>query len=248
MSDPNVWQSSSNWRSGPSNNTSARPAQAKRSSGSWRNDNSETKPVQRQPVTRWAERPRPQDINVHRPERQQDEPDAGKAISEGRRIYLGNLLYRAKPEDIEELLATNGLSPCEKIHISIDAFSGRNPGYCFIEFADRDAAATAMVTLDEKLLLGRPVKSRPCQPKGERRRGGREPDGSDDPGASRWGDWGSKRDADAQDAGIEATDAPQDRDRIAREGRQLYVGGLPRMLDQAMNNEEMRDIFKDFEV
>ena len=34
----------------------------------------------------------------------------------------------------------------------------------------------------------------------------------------------------------------------ASEGKQLYVGGLPRMLDQAMNEEEIRSIFKGYEV
>lgn len=246
MSDSSVWQTSSNWRRGPSNDTPARPNHVARPSGSWRGGNAESKPAQRQPIKRWAERPRQEDLNLHRSERQKDEPETEQAIAEGRRIYLGNLLYRATPEDIEQLLATNELGPCEKIHMSVDSFNGRNPGYCFIEFVDRETAESAMTALEGKLLFDRPVKSRPCQPKGERRRDGREPGQSKDYGANRWGDWGRKGDADADGQGDRVDPAVQD--RIVKEGRQLYVGGLPRMLDQAMNDDEMREIFKGFEV
>lgn len=239
MSDSNVWEASSNWRTRSSNDAPTRP------SNTWRNSD-EGKSTQRQPMKRWADRSRPDDVNAHRPERQRDEPETEKAIAEGRRIYVGNLLYQATPKDIEELLAANGLDPCEKIHMSIDSFSSRNPGYCFIEFVDRETAENAMTVLEGKLLLDRPVKSRPCQPKGDRRRDVREPGTPGAPGdygANRWGDWGSKR----------GTNGPRDQimrdqDRITKESKQLYVGGLPRMLDQAMNDEEMRDIFKDFEV
>ena len=181
-------------------------------------------------------------MNVHRPERQQDDPDAEQAIADGRRIYLGNLLYRAQPADIEDLLADAGLADAEKkIHISLDPFSGRNPGYCFLEFADRATADAAMETLEGRPLFGRPVKSRPCLPKGERRRAGREPDQSDDPGSRRWGDFGSAANGD-DDAAGGAPIVREFGDRAVREGRQLYVGGLPRMLDQAENDLEMRDL------
>ena len=197
---------------------------------------------------RWAERSRAEDVNVHRPERQQDDPGAEQAIAEGRRIYLGNLLYRAQPGDIEGLLAEAGLGDVEKkIHVSLDPFSGRNPGYCFLEFGDRATADAAMDALEGRPLFGRPVKSRPCLPKGERRRVGRESDNSDDPGSRRWGDFGSAANGDGDTAGGVPL-AREYGDRAAKEGRQLYVGGLPRMLDQGENNVEIRDIFKDFEV
>lgn len=240
MSDSNVWEASSNWRTRSSND----PAPAR--SSAWRtggNGGGEGRPSQRQPMKKWAERSRAEDVNAHRPERQRDDPEAEQAIAEGRRIYVGNLLYQATPKDIEELLATNGLGPCEKIHMSIDSFSSRNPGYCFVEFVDRETAENAMTTLEGKLLLDRPVKSRPCQPKGDRRRDIREPGRPNDYGANRWGDWGSKRDASGR-----RDQTSQDQDRGKQEGRQLYIGGLPRMLDQAMNDEEMREVFKDFEV
>ncbi|RYP45951.1 hypothetical protein DL768_007770 [Monosporascus sp. mg162] len=255
MSESNTWRATSDWRSRSSNDSSAQSTVAGRPSGSWRNGDQGARPSQRQPDMRWAERPRPQDVTVHRPQAQKDEPDAEKAIAEGRRIYLGNLQYQATPEDIEGLLAANGLAPCEKIHISIDPFTGRNPGYCFLEFGDRETAETAMTTLEGKTLLDRPVKCRPCQPKGSRRRYDAGHEGSRDYGSGRWGDWRGARDADGQGS---RTSEPYSGDRphqprreadvAAREGRQLYVGGLPRMLDQAMNDEEIRDIFKDFEV
>lgn len=202
-----------------------------------------------------ATRSRPDDLRVHRPAPQRDEPEAAKAIAEGRRIYLGNLLYKTTPEDVEELLAANELTAHESVHISIDPLSGRNPGYCFIEFADRESAEAAMATLDGKLLFDRPVKCRPCQPKGEVRRPGREQLGQQRTTRfNRWGDWTGAKDANGAPPSDNLTgksgpyDALRHYEGARTEGRQLHIGGLPRMLDQAMNEEEMRSIFKDFQV
>jgi RNA recognition motif-containing protein len=89
---------------------------------------------------------------------QKDEDGAAKAIAEGRRIYIGNLRYQAKPDDIEDLLKANDLSQFNNIHISIDPFTGRNPSYCFVEFPDAESATKAMEILEGKELLGREGK------------------------------------------------------------------------------------------
>ncbi|KAG8407761.1 hypothetical protein J3459_018391 [Metarhizium acridum] len=73
------------------------------------------------------------------------------------RIYLGNLPYTAKPYDIEEGLGINGLSHMEKIHVSFDLVSGRNPGYCFVDFPDRDADDLALGSLSATI-GGRRIK------------------------------------------------------------------------------------------
>ncbi|KAI1637235.1 hypothetical protein F4809DRAFT_605189 [Biscogniauxia mediterranea] len=182
---------------------------------------------------------------------QGDEEASAKAISEGRRIYVGNLRYQAKPEDIEGLLKKNDLGHYTKIHISIDPFTGRNPSYCFVEFPDRESADRAMTTLEGKELLGREVKCRPCQPKGGHSRGRQFNEGM-----NRWGNWsGEDRRGERQGGGrhqrsSSPTGTPESFSRYRQDftGMRLCVAGLPRMTDQATNFEEISGLFKGFKV
>ncbi|KID85787.1 RNA recognition motif domain protein [Metarhizium guizhouense ARSEF 977] len=178
---------------------------------------------------------------------QQSQPDDLAA-----RIYLGNLPYTAKPYDIEELLAANGFDHFEKIHISIDPVSGRNPGYCFVDFPNRDTAGHALASLSATI-SGRPVKVGPCDPKKQRDRGGNH---EADSSSRRWGDWSTQ----SSDGGIAtgrfntkgAEQGPYwavdhfENMVESHEGRRLYVGGLGRMIDQAQHNREITELFSDF--
>ncbi|EPS45833.1 hypothetical protein H072_188 [Dactylellina haptotyla CBS 200.50] len=123
-------------------------------------------PPRRNPIISEAERPRPDDLKVHRPARQEDSPETAAAIAEGRRIYLGNLLYTTTPDNIETFLSSNGFPNFERIHISIDPFNERNPGYCFVEFKEKVIADEALEKLEGVPMFDRLVKCRPCQPKG----------------------------------------------------------------------------------
>jgi RNA recognition motif-containing protein len=215
---------------------------------------------QRNPIVSEAERSRPEDLKVHRPRQQEDSPETAAAITEGRRIYLGNLLYSTTPDDIELFLTNNGFPKFEKVHISIDPFTGRNPGYCFIEFAEKETADEAMEKLEGQQLFDRAVKCRPCQPKGNVRRAGQWPreegnNSSSNSSYNRWGNWDkSGSGTGASGNRLAGLNGPNDTmkhyqvSKAQEEGRQLYVGGLPRMLDQAENELEIRGIFKDFEV
>ena len=49
----------------------------------------------------------------------------------------------------------------ERIDISIDPFTGRNPSYCFVELETKEKSEQAMQQLDGRDFLGRPVKIRP---------------------------------------------------------------------------------------
>ncbi|KAJ5225726.1 hypothetical protein N7468_006951 [Penicillium chermesinum] len=49
-----------------------------------------------------------------------------QAISEGRRLYVGNMPYTAKLEDVEAVFVAAAF-PIERIDIAIDPFTGRNP-------------------------------------------------------------------------------------------------------------------------
>lgn len=85
------------------------------------------------------------------------------------------------------MLHEGGFGNFEKIHISVDPVSGRNPGYCFVDFPDKASADHALETLDVSI-GGRPLKVRPCEPKKPRAsaggvRWGREA-GAESPAAS----------------------------------------------------------------
>ncbi|KAK8022285.1 nucleic acid-binding protein [Apiospora rasikravindrae] len=251
------------------------PAGNWRDASSWRSPSASGNP----PSSTWRQRERNNPSNPtqggsrnnssrpnDRPARGgQDDSATAQAIAEGRRIYLGNLVYSAKPEDVEAMLEEHGCKgpDYKNTHISVDPFSGRNPGYCFVEFATKEAADAAMTGLEGMPLFDRPVKCRPCLPKGAPRRtdsDGNSPaaDGeryerrSDRPregGAnpSRWGNWGGSGERDGGRSSL-PTKTYYERSRAQEEGRQVYVGGLPRMLDQTENDVEMRELFNGFEV
>ncbi|KAF7887890.1 uncharacterized protein EAF01_011044 [Botrytis porri] len=243
---------SSNWRVRASANTSSesRPT-------NWSNQAPRDDHRQRQPIVSLAERSRAEDVKVHRPERQNEEsPETLQAIAEGRRVYLGNLLYTTTPDVINEFLTRNGIASVNNVHISIDPFTGRCPGYCFIEFAEKEVADKAMQTLEGLTISGRLVKCRPCRPKGNVRRGGPDQEtGSENTNSSynRWGNWDSRA-RDTQYDRLAGQSGPSDAlrhfqvSKAKGEGRQLYVGGLPRMLDQTENELEIRSIFEGFKI
>ncbi|KAI0156475.1 hypothetical protein GGR57DRAFT_463538 [Xylariaceae sp. FL1272] len=247
------WRDSSNWRTreaGSAPSTRAPRFNTGRYANpgnSWRDrekrntentespDGSGARPVE---ASDFVPKSRPYDrTRTNRPA-QRDDEGAAKAIEEGRRIYIGNLRYSAKPEDIETLLKANDLGHFNNIHISIDPFTGRNPSYCFVEFPDADSATKAMEILEGKDLLGREVKCRPCQPKGSGS-GGKPTDAP-----TRWGQW-EKADSDGQ-----GRQNPPSFDRYRQDFtvKRLYVGGLPRMHDQSTNFAEITELFKDFKL
>lgn len=141
------------------------------------------------------------------------------------------------------------------MHISVDEFTGRNPTYCFLEFEDADSASRATELLGGQMLLGRTTKCSPCQLRGGTLAGRRR----DESGAAfrRWGDYLSDGGhglgaADASGVSVgggrEGPQGPnqtlayyQSRGECVR--RRLYVGGLPRMHDQAMAYHEMVQFF-----
>lgn len=250
---------SSNWRVRGPTDTSSQPRESSSSSRRAEEDRSyrEERP-RRQPIVSFAERKRAEGVMVHRPERQhEDSPETLKAIEEGRRIYLGNLFYTTTPPDINAFLADNGVGSVTNVHISIDAFTGRCPGYCFVEFAEKGNADHAMETLQGLPMFGRPVKCGPCRPKGNVRCRGPSQASRDENTSSnsnRWGNWESSGTKDWKPKRLSEQGGPNDAmsyyqlSKAQEEGRQLYIGGLPRMLDQTENDLEIRTIFRGFAV
>ncbi|UKZ57274.1 hypothetical protein TrVGV298_011127 [Trichoderma virens] len=160
-------------------------------------------------------------------------------------IDLCNLHYVLKSQDIEEFLISNGFDDIENIHVSVDPVSARNPGYCFVDFAERATAERALTDLRASL-RGREVKVGPCEPRKKRNGDGRST-------FQRSGDWRSPSGDDGQQfQGEPREQRPRGgftrSDEVADEsqGKRLYVGGLAKNLDQEQNNQEMMDIFTGF--
>ncbi|KAF3761916.1 hypothetical protein M406DRAFT_222190, partial [Cryphonectria parasitica EP155] len=179
-----------------------------------------------------------------------------ESIREGRRIYLGNLLYRVQPQAVQEMLEASGFEGLfEAIHISMDAVSGRNPGYCFIDFKTREDANLALESLNGVTILDRPVKVGPCQPKTRARAHEYQPT------FQRWGDWvGSERrsspgDTSAASQGgkkreqgpYAALDHLKEVERADTPPR-VYVGGIGKMVNQEENDKEIRGYFEGFQI
>jgi RNA recognition motif-containing protein len=163
---------------------------------------------------------------------------------------VGNLPYEAKLDDIRSLFADIS-GQIQDITMSVDPMTGRNPSYCFVDFTTKEAAAQAIETFNSRVFMRRPLKIKPSikpVPRGSGRI-----DRNDDRVSSsfttasrgqnetpyvfnRW------RRLDAQ------IDTESLNNSATAEGRRLYVGGLPRFPNQAAQNREIRDLFRDFEV
>jgi len=187
-------------------------------------------------------------------------PQQSSALAEGRRVYVGNLLYSVTPTDMETILQSAGFD-YENIHISVDPVSGRNPGYCFVEFKTQEMAAAALETLNGVKVYDRPLKVGPCTPKSNAPRDPtRRP--AERPTFERWGDWRGSREQSATTppAGASAPDRASQQGPYGavqhlndmkaaqfQDGTRLYVGGLPKMIDQDHNDREIRELFEGFD-
>lgn len=181
--------------------------------------------------------------------------DADDKIAAGMRIYLGNLLYHVKPDEIDDMLAANGFrEDVDSVHISIDAVSGRNPGYCFIDFKNPESARSALETLAGNTIRGRPVKVGPCKPKGAER-AWKDPNYT--PTFQRWGDWRGERPRRDGRRSYESQQPQQGPYRALQHLRhvketgapaRVYFGGLGRMINQEEHDKEIRGYLEGFDM
>ncbi|PLB46126.1 RNA-binding domain-containing protein [Aspergillus steynii IBT 23096] len=180
-------------------------------------------------------------------------PHVPQAISEGRRLYVGNMPYTAKSEDVQALF-TAAEFPIERIDIAIDPFTGRNPSYCFVDLETKELAERAMVELDGHDMLGRPVKIKPGVVKSQSERSQQQQQQQQQPrtdgsprapktsspfGMDRW-----RRD----DSAPAPPAAPALQRTNSDPSRRLYVGGLPRVSDQETINSNITNFFKGFNI
>lgn len=164
-----------------------------------------------------------------------DEGKVDLAISEGRRIYVGNLPYEATVIDIGTLFKD---VPIQAINLSVDPMTGRNPSYCFVDFANPELAQQVIVDYNGRYLLHRQLKVKLGVKSGTS--SGRfdvrpkQKSEDDQPPFDRW----------------RRLENPEQLANASKEGRRLYVGGLPRFDGQEDTSNQIKELFlsKGFKV
>jgi RNA recognition motif-containing protein len=88
-------------------------------------------------------------------------------------IYIGNLPFNAKEDEIREVFA--GYGQVNSVTIIIDKMSGRSRGFGFVEMAEDAEAQNAIQGLNGKDFMGRGMvvnEARPREDRGDYRGGG----------------------------------------------------------------------------
>jgi RNA recognition motif-containing protein len=78
-------------------------------------------------------------------------------------IYVGNLNYRVRENDLRSLLEQYGT--VENVKVVKDRDTGRSKGFGFVEFAEDSDAQRAIEELDEKEFEGRNLVVKKALPK-----------------------------------------------------------------------------------
>jgi RNA recognition motif-containing protein len=78
-------------------------------------------------------------------------------------IYVGNLNYRVRENDLRSLLEQYGT--VENVKVVKDRDTGRSKGFGFVEFTEDDDAQRAIEELDEKEFEGRNLVVKKALPK-----------------------------------------------------------------------------------
>jgi RNA recognition motif-containing protein len=81
----------------------------------------------------------------------------------GRRLYVGNLPYKATDEDLMSLFSTVG--DVASARVMRDMATGRARGFGFVEMTTDEAAQKAIETLHQHQLDGRAIVVNEAQPK-----------------------------------------------------------------------------------
>ena len=104
----------------------------------------------------------------------------------GRRLYVGNLPYKATDEDLTTLFSTVG--DVASARVMRDMATGRARGFGFVEMTTDEAAAKAIEKLHQHEMEGRAIVVNEAQPKPAG--GGRGPGGGSGGGFNRGGGGG----------------------------------------------------------
>lgn len=108
-----------------------------------------------------------------------------------KRVYVGNLSFRAAEADLEAAFAAFG--QVRSVSIIRDRDTGQSRGFAFVEMENDDEAAAAISGLNGTQLAGRTITVNEARPQ-ERREGGRGGPRGGGPGRPRSGgsEYGSR--------------------------------------------------------
>ena len=81
----------------------------------------------------------------------------------GRRLYVGNLPYKATDEELTELFSRAG--NVASVHVMRDQATGRARGFAFVEMASDEAAQKAVEDFHEYQMEGRALVVNEARPK-----------------------------------------------------------------------------------
>lgn len=185
-----------------------------------------------------------------------------------KRVYVGNLPYHATSSDIETYLQEAGFD-VERLDLSVDPFTQKNPSYCFVELFTVEQAQRALSELPGASFMGRPLKVNVHIP---RRRDGApsttrtfsdraniEQSAPSTPGRTFGNDWRTPGSRSTPQEGREnssftsrwtprTSDSPAQHSTPSQGGRRVYVGNLPEFANDEALDQEMRSIFGEFTV
>ena len=88
----------------------------------------------------------------------------------GKRLYVGNLSYSLKSNELEEIFRRVG--DVKSAKVMTDMETGRSKGFGFVEMATDDMGQAAIEALNGKDVGGRPLKVTEANPRPERPEGG----------------------------------------------------------------------------
>lgn len=87
-----------------------------------------------------------------------------------KKIYVGNISFKASEEDIRELFAQHG--EVESVKLITDAHTGNPKGFGFVEMATGEEAKKAIEALNGTAFMDRTLTVAEAKPQQPRERGG----------------------------------------------------------------------------
>lgn len=96
-------------------------------------------------------------------------PSPGPGRGGGARLFVGNLPYTARAEELEKLFAEAG--KVMSVSLVTDRMTGQSKGFAFIDMSSREEASAAISRFDGREALGRVLKVNEARPP-ERHSGG----------------------------------------------------------------------------
>ena len=85
-------------------------------------------------------------------------------------IYVGNLSYSAKEEDLDEVFSEYG--KVKRITLPTDRETGRPRGFAFVEMEEEDKETEAIEALDGAEWMGRELRVNKAKPREQKKPSG----------------------------------------------------------------------------